>query len=81
MTPKEAILRAVENGSKAAQVVVDAMSTLREACNRGEAFSPALLEKMVEFGEIVEVEYVLPGTNRAKSFYLPRGTDVRIIQR
>jgi hypothetical protein len=84
MTPKEAILKAVENGSKGVQVVTDVVHMLH-VDNPASVASVlknedlvTLLGKMVADGEIVEIEYVLPGTNRVKSFYLPKGTDVQV---
>lgn len=40
---------------------------------------PQLLDDMAADASIVEIEYVLPGTQRIKSFYLPKGTEVRVI--
>lgn len=41
---------------------------------------PQKLEDLVKDGQLVEVEYVLPNMSwRAKSFYLPAGTKVRVI--
>jgi hypothetical protein len=41
---------------------------------------PQTLEDLVKDGQLVEVEYVLPNMSwRAKSFYLPAGTKVRVI--
>lgn len=38
----------------------------------------ALILEMVDEGELVEVDYVLPNLNyRIKSFLLPKGTEVR----
>lgn len=86
MTLKESILKAVENGSKGVQVVTDAVVMLSEQgwsmdrllSEASAASLPEVLEQMVKDGEIVEVEYVLPGSNRVKSFYLPKGTDVKV---
>ena len=39
------------------------------------------LEKLVEEGELVEVEYALPDSNyRCRSIYFPKGTELRIRQ-
>ena len=38
-----------------------------------------LLEELVQAGEIIEVEYILPYMDyRLKSFYLPRGSEVKV---
>jgi hypothetical protein len=40
---------------------------------------PELFQELVREGQMVEVEYVLPNLERrAKSFYLPKGTKVRL---
>ena len=37
------------------------------------------LEKLVNEGEVIEIEYVLPEMNyRIKSFYLPKGTKLYV---
>lgn len=42
---------------------------------------PDLLDEMVQEGKIMEIEYVLPDMQwRCKSFYLPVGTKVRVIE-
>jgi hypothetical protein len=43
---------------------------------------PMTLEELVEKGKIIEVAYTLPNMSyREKSFYLPAGTEIRIIGR
>lgn len=82
MTPREAVLEAAENGKKGVELVTDVVMKLgEEGLLEAEASLdlPIILQKMVEEGELVEIEYVLPGTDRIKSFYLPKGTEVRVL--
>lgn len=38
-----------------------------------------VIEDLIERGEIIEIAYVVPDTDyREKSFYVPKGTDIRI---
>lgn len=39
---------------------------------------PNLAEELVNEDKIVEIEYILPNTERIKSIYLPKGTKVKI---
>jgi len=36
---------------------------------------------MIEQGDLVEVEYILPGNHTSKSFVLPKGTHINIINK
>ena len=39
---------------------------------------PEAIERLVEKGELLEIEYVLPTLNfRIKSFLLPKGTEIK----
>jgi hypothetical protein len=38
------------------------------------------VDSLVSRGELIEVEYILPGTDRVKSFLLPKGTIVRVVK-
>lgn len=37
---------------------------------------PELIEELVSEGKLCEIEYILPGTDRIKSFLLPAGTEI-----
>ena len=37
-----------------------------------------IIEELVQEKEIVEVEYCLPNSQRLKSFYLPKGTEIKL---
>ena len=42
---------------------------------------PNLLDELVQEGKIIEIEYKLPEMDwRVKSFYLPAGTEIRIME-
>jgi hypothetical protein len=70
---KDLIVQVVTDiqGAKTVELVADERLT---------AFvSFELLEELVAEGRLVEVEYVLPERDwQCKSFYLPKGTDVRV---
>ena len=52
----------------------------RAVRHREDLDLPRLMRELVEDGELVEVEYVLPTMNyRAKSFFLPRNSEVVVI--
>ncbi len=67
------ILQAISNGIKATELAVQLAS---HALNDTDRYM-AMVQKLIEQGEIVEIEYVLPDMPyRAKSFYLPKGAKV-----
>ena len=75
MTTKEAILTSINThqGIKAVELVLDVLR-LSNPFLDGEEYHKEL-ESLVESGEIVELEYVLPQMGyRAKSIYFLKGT-------
>jgi hypothetical protein len=76
---EEAILEIVAFGIKATEIPV---KLAEKDPNLISMFDPRIVQKMVDAGRLVEVEYVLPQLEfRAKSFLLPVGTVVRVIDR
>lgn len=69
------ILQGVSNGVKATELAAQVAShTLIDTDQY-----MLLVQKLIDDGEIVEVEYVLPEmAYRAKSFYLPKGAKVLV---
>lgn len=67
------ILQAVDSGIKATELVTQvAAHTLIDTDQYTR-----LVQKLIDDGEIMEIEYVLPDMPyRAKSFYLPKGAKV-----
>ena len=63
-----------QQGCKAMRLAMDAAHL---PFTEGEDF-PELLQELIDAGELVEVEYVLPNLDfRAKSFLLPAGSTAR----
>ncbi len=85
---KNRIVNIVNNvqGLKATELVVKLMEVLREENLQyvlHEHSVTILVDELVREGELVEVEYILPGllSNRIKSFLLPASTQVILSSR
>ena len=67
-------------GCKSTQLVVsDQLKDLYLAENASDLHLENLLADLVANGQLIEIEYELPNLNcRIKSFYLPKGTTVRV---
>ncbi len=69
------VLQAVSSGVKATELAVQ---LAQHASSEPERYL-ALVQQLIEDGEIVEIEYVLPDMPyRTKSFYLPKGAKVTV---
>lgn len=69
------ILQAVSSGIKATELTVQ---LAQHHPYESERYM-ALVQQLIEYGEIIEVEYVLPDMPyRSKSFYLPKGAKVTV---
>ncbi len=65
-------------GVKAVELVLAIMDDVNPIRFNQDEFHLALNE-LIEFGEIIEIEYILPNIEyRVKSFYLPKGTKFEI---
>ena len=80
MTYKEAILEAVSNGIKNVDLALKVMERINPLRFDEEEFHLDL-DVLISSGEIIEIEYFLPQMiHRAKSFFLPKGTIIRIVK-
>lgn len=75
---KNAMIQMVEDhqGMKSVDLVVNMINHFPNSRIKFNEWIPELIEK----GELVEVEYILPSMDyRVKSFLLPKGTKVRML--
>jgi len=81
MTTQEAILQVINshNGIKGTELVMKVLELVHcELYLKKENYNE-ILDKLVESGEITEIEYSVPSMNyRIKSFYLPKNAQISI---
>ncbi len=78
MTTRQIVMQLVQEqpGIKATKLVVDVITLLKDDFEELESFDPIkIFEIMAIDGDILEIEYVLPGTDRVKSLFFPKGTE------
>jgi len=83
LDPKEKITQAVNNhpGIKGMELVLTLFSSSEDAVRLGETFE-SLIEELVQNGDLIELEYVVPTMDyRCKSLYFPKGTELRVVNK
>lgn len=80
MTTEEVKDRLVEEIVSAQGIKGPHLAAAEDILSMEDFDFPQVLDELVAEGRVVEVEYVLPTMSyRAKSFFLPAGTKVRVI--
>ena len=78
---KQAIIEAVERkqGAKMTDIAVEPDVVMAMLGMRKDGSNVAdLVQEIIDDGDVVEVEYKLPGSDYRRSFLLPAGSIVRV---
>ena len=81
---KDAITEVVKgsSGIKLMEIIAHGKIVDYYMSEAGEKFDFVnLVDELVHEKKVIEIEYMLPGTDRVKSFLLPHGTEINIRKR